>query len=99
MSQYDELLARLAERARHETVPDSASAPSSGFATRVLAEARATRVQDDEAWLWARWALRAVPAAAALLLLCALLAPHARATAPDLCEQIANDFLNAALKP
>jgi hypothetical protein len=98
MNRSDELLNRLAGDARHEAAPSGTPEIPHGMATRVLAQVRADDGR-DEAWMWEKLTLRAVPVAAALLMICALFVPHAHPVVTDTSAQLANDIFTKALKP
>ena len=99
MNRHDQLLDRLARNARRDAAPRATNEMPHGFATRVLAEVRADAGRSDAWWWWERLTLRAIPVAAALLVICALLVPRARTVAADSSEQLANEIFAAALKP
>lgn len=99
MNQPDELLNRLANRARHDAAPPGDNEMPHGFATRVLAQTR-TQAAAGSSLLWARLTLRAVPVAALVLVLCALAIPHAKAgLTDDPAVALANDLFNELLTP
>jgi hypothetical protein len=98
MSRHDELLNRLARDARRETAPSGTNEIPHCLATRVLAQVRAD-AERGSVWAWEKLTLRAVPVAAALLVICALVVPHARPAATKSPDQLANDIFAEALKP
>ncbi len=66
MNEIDQRLEQLAARVRHATAPPPAEMPF-GFATRVIASARAA---SDTSALWARFSLTALPVATVATAVC-----------------------------
>ena len=94
MNRNDERLNRLAAKARRAAAPPPKEMPL-GSPTRVLTTLRERR---EPAALWEPFALRAVLAAACVLLLCLWLAPNiSTKPAVSVADELANDIFNQAL--
>ena len=94
MNRNDERLNRLAAKARHAAAPPPKEMPP-GLPTRVLATLLERR---EPAALWEPFAVRAVLAAACVLLLCLWLAPNiSTKPAVSVADELANDIFNQAL--
>jgi hypothetical protein len=98
MNRHAEFLNRLAGDARREAAPSDTKEIPHGFATRVVAQVR-TDAERDEARSWEELTVWAVPVAAALLVICALVVPHAHPVATESPGQLADDIFNETLKP
>ncbi|MCU0783514.1 MAG: hypothetical protein MUF81_05600 [Verrucomicrobia bacterium] len=98
MNRHEELLNRLAGDARREVAPGGTNEIPHGLATRVLAQVQAD-AERDEAWSWEKLTIRAVPVAAALLVICALVVLHAHPVATKSPGQLADDIFTEALNP
>ena len=98
MNRYDDLLNRLARKATQQTPVNAADAePPYGFTTRVLAKATAQR---PAGWLasWESLAAAALPAAAAVLVICWLAVPRVQgARVLDTSESLASAMIECAL--
>jgi hypothetical protein len=99
MNRYDELLDRLATRARREMPPGGNPEMPVGFAARVLAHAKES-AERESSLPWERLTFRAVPMAALMFVLCALLTPHSAPPPADYsAETLANEIFNEFLLP
>ena len=95
MNRHEELLKHIAARARCAPAPPLEF--PSALPARVFASLRGPRAPQ---WPWETFALRAVPAALCIFLLCLWLTPRATGTARmDVEESLADAFFNEVLAP
>ena len=99
MNRYDELLKRLATRARRDTPSGGEVEMPPGFAPRVLAHAK-EQTATDAGLPWQRLTLRAVPAAALVFMICVWFTPHSAPPPADIsAETLANEIFSDLLMP
>ena len=98
MNRHDNILNRLADKARQEAPVNAADAePPYGFTTRVLAQATAQRPAGRLA-PWEGLAAAALPAAVAVLVICWLAVPRVQGTRVlDTSESLASAMIEYAL--